>query len=334
MSKPKHKPSKKTKKQTPKKKKIHPMMIILLVAALALIGWVVVNKSDRKSRKTNTHKVGAANGCKKSPAFVAKYGLQQPVLIDLRQKEATGLKILEARQNGKSIALPEWSSAGHLGPYALDKKGNIYLAPVPHVSLTENKPEEQNRVYIVDSQTGKFSLFYDFPAAAPPTPANPYGVTSLAYDCDTESLYVSSIAGSSPDSERGRIFQFDLKTKTIVSQLENVDALGIGLFNTSKGKKLFIGSSRTSEIFSVALDNKGAFAKDVKFEWSLAAQEGGSSDKAHRIRFFPDNHMEIKAIEFSYSLMVASDPMRNIYNFDYNAAEDNWIFRDVHKQEN
>jgi len=145
-------------------------------------------------------------------------------------------------------------------------------------------------------------------------------------------VYVSSLAGSSAENEVGRIFHVDLKSKKILHQLEGFDALGIGVFNMKSGKKLFLGHARSPEIYSIDLDDSGAFVGKPKFEFSLAAMEGGSYDNAHRIRFLNGNVLKIKGIEFSFSLIAASEPQRNIYLFDYDAQNDRWKFRDAHPQ--
>lgn len=310
--------------------------VIIGIVAFAIIG-VVMSKfalpsSANETTTTKNHPVGPTDQCKAMPRFVSNHGLQQPVMIDFTQKDFVGFRIVEARGQQRSLALPQWSSKGNLGPYCLDARGNIYTTGVPYVSLEKNKPEEQNKIYIVDQQTGGMSDFINLPWAKAPSANNPYGAIGLAYDCKTKSLYAASLAGSTAQEEVGQIMQVDVKTKKVISTLPNVDALSVGVFDTKSGKRLYYGSARTPEVFSILLDKNGNFVGQPQFEFSLAAQKGGSSDKAHRIRFFKDNRMEIKAIEFSYSLMAASDPMRNIYNFKYNPTTDSWDFLEVYKQ--
>ncbi|MFN8424002.1 MAG: hypothetical protein U0470_11715 [Anaerolineae bacterium] len=57
---------------------------------------------------------------------------------------------------------------------------------MPLVSLEDNPPALQNRVYRVDSASQALALFVDLPAAAPPSGANPFGVIGLACSCDGE----------------------------------------------------------------------------------------------------------------------------------------------------
>jgi len=329
----KKKNNRKAKAQAKKKSNKKPVFAFIAAAIIGgLLYTVVFNQQNTNKGKTSNHAIGPTNLCRQIPPIAKSRGLVDPIMIDLRQIGYDGLRIIEGKENGKILQLDEWDDEGHLGPYTLDHQGNIYTAPVPHVSLEVNKPERQNRVLKVDGITGKMKEYASFPLPKEESHNNPFGVMGLAYDCSTHSIYASSIAGSSPYKSRGVIYQVDMKTQKIVSQLDGVDAIGIGVFVTKNGKRLYLGSAREPEVFSVALDEKGHFNGPLAFEFSLAAQQGGSADRAHRIRFSQKNTMEVKGIEFSYSLMAASDPMRNIYNFKYDSLEDTWFFLETHKQ--
>lgn len=319
-------------KNRKKSSKKNPFFLIAVLLVILGFGYFFLNNKDSGIKPSNT-KVGPVNQCRKNPAFVSKLGMKEPVLIDFRQKEVSGFQLMEARENGKVIRMPTWDDAGHLGPYAVDRNGNIYTAPVPYVSISENPPTEQNKLFKVNTNDGKMKEFMSFSDGGVPDNNNPFGVLGIAYDCDTESIYASSVAGSTMKEQKGIIYRIDPDSKEIMSRVVGFDALGIGIFNTAKGKKMFMGSARTPEIFSIYLDEKGDFIGKPGFEFSLAAQEGGSYDNAHRIRFSKNNEMEIKAIEFSYSLIASSDPLRNIYKFSYNAENDSWSLISVEKQQ-
>lgn len=323
--------SKQAKQTAPKSNKKLWIGLAVILAVSAFAFFQFSGQATTASNK-RTGPIGPLNLCKNIPPIAKKRGLQDPLMIDLRQVGYDGLRIIEAKENGKILQLNEWSSAGHLGPYSLDKMGNIYVAPVPHVSLEVNKPEDQNRILKVDGQTGKMLEFKRFPRPEKTNHNNPFGVMGLAYDCESESIYASSIAGSGFKQELGVIYQVDLATKEVISSIENIDAIGISVYRTKTGKRLFYGSARTPEVFSIALDEDGKFVGQPRFELSLAAQHGGSADRAHRIRFSQDRKMEVKGIEFSYSLLAASDPMRNVYNFAYDANTDQWIYKSVYRQ--
>ncbi|HUM69836.1 MAG TPA: hypothetical protein PLK31_13440, partial [Chloroflexota bacterium] len=146
----------------------------------------------------------------------------------------------------------------------------------------------------------------------------------LAYDCDTGSLYAASVAGSTPQDEVGVIYQINPDSGEILSRLENVDALGIGIFRASQGRRLYYGAGRTPEVYSVMLNEDGRFSGEPRLEFSLAAQPGGSTDKAQRIQFAADNTLIVKAIEFNYSLQATSRIQKNVYTFQYQPADDTW----------
>ncbi len=311
-------------------------MVLSIVLILSLLIWRLggtnkVNANDAKKYKKSLE-VGRVDACAKNPSFPTKSGLKPPYFIDLRQIDGPGLKIIEARKNGRVLKKEEWSRAGTLGPYTLDKNGVIYTAPIPFVNLRDRPMSIYNQILRVDSQTGAMTDFLHLPPAAQPTQENAYGIVGMAYDCSNHSMYVSSLAGSSAEEEVGRIFHIDLKTKKILHQLDGFDALGLGIFNMKSGKKLFLGHARSPEIYSIALDESGDFIGTPKFEFSLAAMEGGSYDNAHRIRFMKGNVLKIKGIEFSFSLIAASDPQRNVYLFDYDGVKDEWKFREAHPQ--
>lgn len=327
--------SKKKHNSTQQSKWNSSIWFLLLLPLGAFVIWSSPKDTTKEKKPTAVHKgsvIGKADGCATNPLFPQKEGLQPPYFIDLRQAEGPGLRIIEAKKNGKILKMKGWEQAGMLGPHTLDKDGTIYTAPVPFVNLLDRPPLFYNQIFRIDPQTGEMSSMMHLPFTKRPGEQNPYGVVGMAYDCSDHSIYVSTLAGSDADEEVGRIYHIDIKSKKILHVLEGVDALGLGIFTMKSGKRLFYGSARSPEIFSVGLDNQGGFDDKPLFEFSLAAMEGGSYDNAHRVRFLNGNKLKIKGIEFSYSLMAASDPQRNIYMFDYNPATDKWDFAEAHPQ--
>lgn len=121
----------------------------------------------------------------------------------------------------------------------LDRNGNAYMAPAPHVDLINNLIEKQNTLYRVDTDTQQLEPFVELPVVAQPTQSNPYGVMGIAYDCDTDSLYVSSISGSTAVEELGRIYQIEVATGKVIGQLQNVDVLGLLVSIVNRKATLF-----------------------------------------------------------------------------------------------
>ena len=172
----------------------------------------------------------------------------------------------------------------------------------------------------------------DFPRKFQYERGNPYGIVGLTYDCETHLLYTSSLAGSNPNRDLGCLYVIDIGKEKITAQKCGFDVLGLGIFVTGQEKRLYLGSARSPKIYSIALDASGRMTGRRKYELSLSDARGGGFDCAHRIRFLSNNSMEIKGIEFSYSLIAASDPLRNVYLYRYNPVAEAWQFVEVKKQ--
>ena len=274
-------------------------------------------------------KPGVADACRAMPAFISKTGMGTQVAIDTQQQGYMGLRLLQP-QSGKSWQHPSWDDAGHVGAFARDSGGNIYVAPTPEVSLAENPPALQNRLYRIEAQTGEMALWLELPAVAPPSPSNPFGVMGLFYDCDTNSLYASSLAGSEPKQANGRIYRVDVATKKVMSQLENTDAIGVGVFNGAEHKRLYFGSARSSDVYSVALDAAGDFTADARHEFALATLPDGNSTSVRKFSFGQERGgqyvMQVKELEFGFRLLAENNPHRRMYRFAYQPEQDSWQF--------
>ncbi len=323
-----------SKKKSGKKRNIAIAIVSIIVFILIiLIGKNFIHKkSPRSSRRINHLQGKAVDYCRKSPQFPLKYGLKPPFAIDLRQNmENKGLKILEIRKGGKAMKLPEWENFGYLGLYTLDDLGNIYTSPFPYVSIDINPPKEQNKVLIVNNSDGKMEEFIRLKSKNPPTPKNPFGVVGLAFDCDTKSLYATSISGSTYKDESGIVYQINTRNRKIMSKYEGLDVLGVGIFQAKYGKRLYMGVARKPEIYSVGLNDDGSFSDDIRFEFSLVDAQGGGLDNAHRI-IFKGNQMMLKARPFNYTLMVASNTLRTIYIYNYDVNSDKWNFVEAREE--
>lgn len=250
--------------------------------------------------------------------------------LDSRQKNGVmGLQIRDISEKDKTWQHKSWKQSGYIGAFERDKKGDVYISPMPYVSLLKNPPALQNQIYIIDSSTAEMSLFMKLPWEDAPNSKNPFGTMGLYYDCDTQSLYVSSLAGSKPMQEKGTIFQIDIKTRKIISKLENVDAIGIGVFNTNKGKKLYFGSARNSSLFSISLDDKGHFLGEKKYELSLSQLKGGDSTIIKKITFTKKQskfYMTLKDIEFGFRLLAENNPRKRKYHFQWDKSVNEWNF--------
>jgi hypothetical protein len=321
---------KKQAKQTPieatkkveEKKKSFPKWIIfggLGLLILGVIGFYFINKSPNKT--TTNHQIGAVTGCQKVPQFLSSLGFGNKTAFSTSDRYIQGLVLIEGERKYQH---PSWKIAGSLAPITRDDKGNAYVAPAPWIDVLENKPEEQNKVYKIDGQSQEMKVFADLAQEIKPTSENPFGVLGLTFDCDTNSIYASSIFASTRKSINGKIYQIDENGK-VLSKLDNTDAIGLAVFNSAKGKRLYFGDARNSEVRSIALDDKGNFSGEAKLEFSLANLGSRGDDKPRRINF-TNNEMIIYGIEFSYNLIAPTEKQETIYRFRYDSAQDKWNY--------
>jgi hypothetical protein len=272
---------------------------------------------------------GVVDACRAMPAFIKKTGLGTQVAIDTQQQGYKGVRLIQP-QTGQTWQHPSWDDAGHVGATTRDQQGNIYVLPTPEVSLADNLPELQNRIYRIDNQTGEMKLWLALPEVAKPSTANPFGTMGLFYDCDTQSLYVSSLAGSTAQQAQGRIYQIDVATSKVIDQLEQVDAIGVGVFNGVPNKRLYFGSARSSDVYSLPLDAKGHFINEPRHEFALAALPNGNTTNVRRFTFAKtasDYAMQVKELEFGFRLLAENNLKRRHYNFSYQAPSDTWLFQ-------
>lgn len=275
---------------------------------------------------------GAAARCATNPNFVATFGFdEQRAALSTSERTVRGLVLIEIgangdlSQKGRRFQHETWDDAGYLGPIARDGVGNVWAAPVPVISTLFNPTINQNDLWRADAVTGVLTKVLSLPPAAQPDETNPYGILGLALDCDTNSLYVSSVLGSTRKQENGRLYRIDLASGQVRSQLDGIDLIGMGVFNGSRGKRLYFGTARRSEIRSIALDDNGDFAGQARIDINLEGMGPRGDDKARRISFLPNNDMQVFGIEFGYNLIAPTEKQETQYRFRYDAAADTWI---------
>lgn len=295
----------------------------ILVAAFAAVA-LTMRGPESAADEAASSGFSPVTDCRGYPQFTPEYGFQGGVIINTSLPERIGLILLDPAQEGKGFQHPSWVKAGNLGPFTADKDGNIYVGPVPRVSLADNPPAGANTIWRVDTTSAEMTPFLELPAAAAPNERNPYGILGMAYDCDTGSIYASSVAGSGPASEVGRLFQIDPATKQVVSQVEGIDALGIVVARTPEGKRLYYGAARESLIFSIALDERGAFVGEPRLEIDLADLGGDVNEKARRIDLDRDT-LKITVVPFTFTLAARSASLQRHLAARYDAATQAWL---------
>jgi hypothetical protein len=292
-------------------------LAVLLVVGIVLAIYFYKKSPDKPANRL----IGAVTACQQVPPFVRQLGFGNKAAFSTSDRKIQGLILLEG---DRKYQHPSWKLAGSLAPITRDRNGNTFVAPAPWIDVLENKPDEQNKVYRVDGQTQEMKQFADLPKASATTSQNPYGALGLTFDCDTNSLYVSSVSGSTRSEISGRIFQISTDGK-ILSQLEKTDAIGLAVFNSAKGKRLYFGQARSSEIWSIALDDKGNFSGEPRREISFENLGKRGDDKARRINF-SNNEMVVFGIEFNFNLIAPTEKQETIYRFKYDAAKDVWTY--------
>lgn len=276
---------------------------------------------------------GSAAGldCKQTPAFTKNLGFDPKLsAFSTSEKKVMGLAYIQFSPDGnpanqKVYQHPSWKSAGWLAPMIISPQGNVIVAPAPLINILENKLNKQNIIYVVDGQTGEMRPLIELQGAKPSTERNPYGLLGLAYDCNNHILFASSVMGSDVGEEVGKIYSIDIQTNKVIDELPNTDAMGIGVNYLNQKKRLFFGKTRTSEIWSIEIDEKGKFKGKARMEISLADLGPRGDDKARKIRFLPTGEMNVQAVSFFYNLTAPSEKQEAVYRFKYDISQAKWI---------
>lgn len=305
------------------------LMALVLIGGLAALMNAATAKPITPTATPRATRPASAGGtvdyCRALPKFRDTLGFGIQAALSTADSKVMGAVMVEPGptiSTTRSYQDPSWKSAGYLGHVLFDRKGDVYTFPAPYVSLIDNPPEKQNMIYRIDGVTAVMSPFLTLPSAAPPSTQNPFGVMGLAYDCDTTSLYASSVAGSARDSEVGRIYRVDMNTGKVAFTFDNLDAFGMGIFVGPDGKRLYFGSARTPEVYSVAVNAEGDLVGDTRLELTLPDQ----NFKARRIIFDRAGGMQVRGFAFDFSLVVTSERNEKIFNYVFDAVTQKWKY--------
>ena len=293
-----------------------PPLLLLVVGGI----WWRWSGSGRPTAGA-VGEIGGAR-CVGFPRFATAQGFSQQAGIDTGDTRRPGMTLVEQTNPPHTYQHPSWTQAGYLGPTTLDDQGNILVAPVPQTSLELNPLGQQNRVYRVDTNTAEMSLFADLPPATPSTETNPFGVMGLAVDCSTHSLYITSVAGSDRAHEVGRVFRVDLRSGRVTSQLDGIDAIGTGVYNGARGKRIYLGLARSGEVRSAGLDANGDFTGAVRPEFSIVDQSIDGNGRVRRIGWSLGGDMLLTVTPFTFTLAPPTSRQQLVYRYD--SATDTW----------
>ena len=270
--------------------------------------------------------------CQKAPGFIVNTGLDpKHAAFSTSEKRLKGLALVQLPQNPadtsgrKTWQHPDWSRFGYMGAIATDENGNTYTIPVPVINVLDNPVEKQNTVYVVSGISGEMKPLIELPVSAKTIFTHGFGLVGIFYDCHGRKIYASSIAGSGRDTERGVIYAIDPSTGKITDQLTGWDAMGLCVGGISGEKRLYFGSARTSDIYSVELTSNGKFTGSVKKEFTLDLLGPRGDDKARKIRFGKNGEMVLFGVEFNYNLTAPTEKQETIYQFRYDEEERKWV---------
>ncbi len=272
--------------------------------------------------------------CRTQAPFVKKMGFNPSITAySTTEKKQKGLVLLQIPKNpadtlGKIIWQDSsWKQFGFMGSITTDEPGNIYTAPIPMVNTLEVPTTEMNKIYKVDCNTAKMNLFCKLPKPDLTVEIVPFGVLGVYYDCHGKKLYAASVSGSTRDEEKGVIYVIDINTAKVVDLLKGYDAAGVFVGGTTGEKRLYFGSTRKPDIYSVELKKDGTFKNNkIKKELTLDQLGPRGNDKARRIRYDNAGNLIIHGVEFNYSLAAQSNKPETGYQFNYNEQEKKWDF--------
>ncbi|MGH2565732.1 MAG: hypothetical protein ACRDE5_14545, partial [Ginsengibacter sp.] len=286
--------------------------------------FFLILSCNEKVKKEDAYSMGTIP-CQGQPSYLAQTGLNpQSSALSTSEKKIKGLVLIELIKSpsgitrGKTWQHKSWSRYGWMGPITTDDRGNSYVAPVPVINVIDNPKEKQNIIYKVDSHTAEMAPLIELPVTPVVNHENPYGLLGLYFDCDARILYASSIFGSDKNNERGIIYAIDPQKRKVIDSFKSIDGMGLCVGGISGQKRLYIGSGRNSNVYSIELLKNGKFTGPLKEEFSLDMFGPRGDDKARKIRFDRNGNMLVAGIEFNYNLAAASEKQETTYRFMYN----------------
>lgn len=291
-----------------------PVALLMLIA-LAAVGtgaallWRKPAATPPQVQEPLSQLRAAANTCRRAPPFASELGFGPGMSLSTTERDLRGLALVEYGPKGriKQWQHPSWQQTGNLAALTIDRSGNVYVVPAPRVDLQINPPELQNRLYKVDAQSAEMTLLLEFPTAKPVSSRNPFAGLGLSYDCDLDSLYLSSVAGSDAHTQRGMIFRIALEPQPqIATQFSGFDAFGISAMQSATGKVLLMGSARSGELYFLKIGADGGWQGLPQRFASIAGLGPDGNERARRIDLEPDGSLRVSGAKFAYNLAQPS----------------------------
>lgn len=300
-------------------------IILSLLVLLSVFYYVKILKEENSfialNKEKNIGNFTMLKSCARHPNFLNKLKIPQPIAIDLSQKQHKGLAFLYGQGLSKALHLKTWEKFDYFSTYALDPKGNMFLTPMPFISVKERTFEFQKNIYKLDTNSGKLSIWMNLEnihAGA----NNPFGIISLVYDCDDNTLWVSAIDETSYKRNRGVIYHIDVKSKKILQKVQGIDALTLQLVRSEKTKYLLLGNARKNELNALEIQNKM-----LSSELITLLRLPSFNEHIRKIKVRSKNLLELQTIPFSYTLIAetSGDDGRKYYTFKWDEYTLSWV---------
>ncbi len=300
--------------------------IFTVFAILLAVGLYVIDKKNQTIPAQKMTRVsgdigefGRQHSCARPPQFLSRMHIPQPVMIDLSQKRFKGIALLYGKGFKKVLHPKQWEQYAHFGTYAVDEKGNVYLVPIPFISIHPDTFNLQKNIYKLDSKSGKLSVLMHFEGIVPSS-KNPYGLNTIAYDCDSRTLWAAAIDKSDYSTQQGVIYHIDPKSRKILQKIKGVDVLSMALVRTSLGKFLLVGSARDNGLYAYPLKKDRLLPKPVRL---LTLPD--PNEHIRKIKIKGNNTLELQSIPFTYALIARSDRKdRMYYRVTWNREKKQW----------
>ena len=306
-------------------KRLIPIFVVLALLAGASY-FLLFNKDENLANsEVKSFKFGEFNkvrNCAMLPKFLYKANIMYPI-IDLTQEKYTGIAFYYGKNFSKVLHKKSWEKYEHLGTYTIDKRGDIYLTPNPFISIKPTTFNLQKAIYKMDRETAELERWLVIDEISP-SASNPYGLISITYDCDDDTLYASAIDKSDYKGSKGRIYHIKMD-KSYKKVVDNFDALTLSILKGKDKKLLLAGDALTNALYAFEFENKELNPTPHKI-----LELPNPELHIRKIRVIGKNKLKLEAIKFTYSLIAATNKkQRVIYEATYNPQENSWSVKEV-----
>lgn len=270
-----------------------------------------------------------SQSCKQAPEFINKleFDISKSALIST-DRRTRGVLLVEYKDISrpelgytKKHQEPSWDDAGFVGSITLGPEGNAYVIPSAMVNTIHNPPDQQNTIYRIQSSTGKMTEFVRLPLTDIPGEVNAFGLVSSFLHCDSKSLIVSTIAGSNPQNERGKVYKVDLSTGAYKLILSNIDVLGVAIHSFMGKNYIVYGKAREGTIWMAPLDENFEINGTHKKILDLSNLGPRGDDRAVKISNNASGDLLIKGTPFYYNLTAPVEQQYSIYHVTHDQKE-------------